>query len=310
MKRSVSIIGGLGLLLAVHAQGWQAPRPIIAHQSYHGPEGDIDLLGVCKVDPEEVVCWKPDGTPANDLADILRSYLKLNTGFTIAHGKKTRYAIIRNRRPSTAQVSFEGESFDLGDRSSWSRDLVDTTWVSARRIVSNRADRFGEVKGLIQRLGGTSDRLNLVTGAKVNYLGGTLRIEKILDHQLDRKTYLGQPLPRWQIHYEYKGPHGYWGDWVAYRRDGLPIWAVDRQGKPVLADPAVVGFDSPYDSSRAGQVPVRAKFTEETPGYPSGMRVGEGVVYTNIDPAHIGFVAFTGYFDQEIRITGIPLDPK
>jgi hypothetical protein len=188
--------------------------------------------------------------------------------------------------------------------------MAERDWLSARKIVSNRTDRFGEVKGLIQRLGGTSDRLNLVTGAKVNYLGGTLRIEKILDQKLDRKTYLGQPLPRWQIHFDYKGPHRYWGEWVAYRRDGLPIWAVDRQGKPVLADPAVVGFDTPYDSPKAGQVPVRAKFTVESPGYPWGMRVGQGVVFTNIDPAHIGFVAFSGYFYQEIRITGIPLDPK
>lgn len=161
MKRSVAIIGGLGLLLAVHAQGWQAPKPIIAHQSYHGPEGDIDLLGVCKVDPVEVVCWKPDGTPANDLADILRSYLKLNTGFMIAHGKKTRYAIFRSRRSlssplSTIPQSFGGESFDLGDRSMWSYDLGPRDHMSAAKIVSNRTDRFGEVKGLIQRLGGTS----------------------------------------------------------------------------------------------------------------------------------------------------------
>lgn len=311
------VVTSLGLVGLALAQ--LETKPIQVSQNYHGPEGSIELVGVCRVTTEVVACWKSDGKSNNELrADVL-SYLRRNSGLTLTYGRKTRYAFFRIKHNPQSPTSmgrlrgyFQSSGWDLTDRSLPSS--LERESVRGVPLISDTNAKMGSVQTSIERHARPSDPLKLEAGAKLTYLGGTVTVLRVAKSEANSAFYGQEPTPRWIIHLAYEGDPLSSGSWVPHDGDGIRVMAVDAEGKPVVVDPQVLSqLENRWGVGASSARPniFQARIMGSSGGYqPIGLLPGENMIVTNINPAMIKHIVLHASGNQPLTITDIPLDPR
>ena len=73
--------------------------------SYRGPEGKVELLGVCSVTETEIKCWGPDRKPQKEVLEMVKQRFESNESVSVPvkFGKKTRLAVFKFTIPPASQ---------------------------------------------------------------------------------------------------------------------------------------------------------------------------------------------------------------
>jgi hypothetical protein len=300
MKLLGVLIAGLSVNSAVQLD----TKPISVKHRFQSEDVVAELEGVCKVTTEDVGCWKPDGTPNRSLRDDVLAYLRQNSRLDRRYGKKTRYAVfrVRQRFDARSPISFSA-AWNLTDRT-----LRDAEQRYAVAIVADPAESTGAVAGQIQVTPEQSAPLKLSVGEKLNYLGGSLRIDKVIRSQAD----LSESDSSWLIYVTYAGPIFERTWWTAFDNEDIPISAVDPDGRPAFVDPYFLSLATGQYSvgSRTVRPGIRVARLNPSIATNGQLREGPNILVTNIDPAHIRYATLGTSAVQAIRFTDIPLEPK
>lgn len=295
--------------------------------NYRGPEGKVELMGVCSVSETEVKCWGPDRKPQQEVREMVLEAFKRNDHMSlpVTYGKKTRFAIFKFTHPSRSLAEgVVAESFgypeeawlDLGRSSSSNADAIRVSYHAAT-IRAPFDQKTGTVSASIFRTTPVSEPLEVKEGASISYLGSTIKIVKIVRSQLDPAVYGGSGLDRWVIYYSTTPELLSTQAWFAKNFDGLDISAVDEAGNPIYVDPEILEtLSNPTYQGGLSRKPVTPKSIVFAAAFGPSHYHGQGhapgtadILTTNINPEKIRYVALTTSSSQTIKIGNIPLDP-
>ena len=298
------VLGGLGLATLAAAQ--LDTKPIEVSQNYRGPDGSIELEGVCKIDETSVTCWKGDGKPHESLRQRMVSHLQRDTYFSVHFGKKSRYAVFRiksgNVRYFTSELS--GITLESDTEDPYRNRLF------ALPVVSEVREKSASITLRTSVGGDQSELLPLVEGATISYQGASIRVARVVKSEVDPAMYGNWALSRWLISIAYEGglPNYLWV--TAFDKEGRAIDAVDANGKPVKVDPHLLN-ELPLIQPMSNAVPPlqRALIQGVTPGYSSRPRLGDQTLVSNIDPQFIKHVSISVRAGRMVTITDIPMEP-
>lgn len=300
----MKLIGHLIAGLAVIGVTQLDPKPISVKHRFASEHARAELEGVCKVSAESVACWKPDGTPNRALREEMLAYVRRYSRINQRYGKKTRYAVfrVRQRFDSRAPLSFS-TAWDLSDRT-----LPDADRLLAVPIVADFGETTGDVTAQIQITPERSVPLRIAVGEKLDYQGGSLRVDKVVRGQADA----GDSDPNWLIYTTYTGPRMDRAWWTVFDHEEISVTAVDLEGRPAFVDPHILNqAESRWSAGSAIVRPsVRVARFHPSVATHGQFREGPNILVTNIDPAQIKYVTLSTSAVQAIHFTDIPLEPK
>lgn len=296
----------------------QTGKGVIAERSYDAGFGKVELLGVCRASEIEISCWNGDGKPALDLeAELKATFLTSDsTSVPTRYGWKTRIAVFRFTRESYDDprgyiypyLNSAQSGFTWPDHSSYQAPY---SVIRSATIFAKPNEMTAQVTTSIVRKVPASEPLPAKEGAKIDYLGSTYAIQKILKTALDPVVYGREGAGRWLIGMTAgsKGGAPARVFWTAVGKDGLRIRAVDAVGNPVAVDPDYFAMLQGQDRQQATSK-IRLFEAKFEPAPYNEPRVAEDwSLYTNINPAKIKALYATGNSSEKLTITGIPLEP-
>lgn len=313
---------------AVAAVCLQTPKDIVASQKYDAGSASIELVGVCKATETEAICWGPSGAPDAELEAQFRA------GFTASEhrnlplrvGSKTRVAVFKITNPGYSEraegaidthfSSTFGGYFDWPNRGVSSSGSEPRVEYKAAVIMADPSETVGQVSTYIRRQEKPSARMPVREGARIDYLGTTYTIRKIVKTQLDPLVYAAQGANRWVIAMTAETKEGAYrgqGGWAAIDDSGLVVRAVDKDSNPVLVDPqTMVNLQQQQFPGRGAPVSTPKVFSAQfMPSQQYGGQIGDDYpIYTNINPAKIKEIFVFGSSAQRLVITDIPLEPR
>jgi len=272
-------------------------------QSYRGPEGSIELVGVCRIDETEVECWKPDRSHDQELTERVKTHLVTWPEVSGSFGRKTRYAIFK--------LNLNPNAVDAGLSSGGSTLVGKGPALSMVRVVSDKADLTGSIRTVLRFRAQPSDQLALKPGAQVEYEGSKVRVLKVARTETDPVT--SSSHTRWLIYLAFEGPSIQYATWKVLDRAGTLITAVDVHGKPVaVAEETLKSLETLEAMRTSKPLPAvqRAGVGGVGSSYPDRFELSPWVLVTNVDPKYIQAATLAATTKQILTINDIPMEPR
>lgn len=291
--------------------------------AYSGPEGSVTVVGACKFSDSDVICWNEQGKTNKSLTEEVRRTFQDPNGpsVSIKLGSKVRLIVCRFELPPTELSSsasmedrFDDSSgIDIGRRPSYNSSQF-RSFLRGRFVTVEKDTKTSSVAIRVRRTFNQSEPVPLKEGTTFRYLDTTIKIIKIVKSDISTSRY-GYPTgSRWLIHHSYDPVRTWHLEWGATDKEGLPIHAVDADGKAKYVDPAAM--QSLRNRWFGGTVA-----SNEVPAsiMPSGYWVdnyglitltNRPVLVTNVDPGEIKEIVLKASSQQLIVLKDVPLDPK
>lgn len=314
--KGVTYIYCAALLGAISA-GQVASEGLKVRHKYVGTSGSISLIGVCSANDQGGTCWGPDGRKNADLTRRFDAAFKSGRiTWSYRYGFKTRVAFF-NTVPAAGSQNFypslQAESSSSGymDTSGVFSDSTGSDRYQAVSFVVPNGTVEGTVRTTVTQALGTSPRLKLTEGEKMDFLGSTFEVARIGTEAVESArevSYGGIGGKLWVVGIKASrsGTRLFSTNWSVVGLDGLTVRIVDAEGKPAFVDPSVVS----QQGYRPGQETKPKYFASRFGNEYGGMgNSGEIMASTNVNPKEIKEVFFTASESKTVTITGIPLDP-
>lgn len=299
------VIGGIGL--ATLAASQLDTKPIEVSQNYRGPEGSIELEGVCKIDETSVSCWKADGKPHETMRQRIVSHLQRDTFFSVHFGKKTRYAVFRVKSSTSSDITSDlsGITLESDTEHSNRNQLV------AVPVVTDLREKTASITLRTSVGGDQSEPLPIEEGASIIYHAAKIRVARVVKSEIDPAMYGNWALSRWLISIAYEGGFPTYMWVTAFDKDDRMIDAVDADGKPVKVDTHLLN-ELPLIQPMSNNAPPlqRAAIQGVTRGYSSRPSLGDRTLVSNIDPQFIKHISISIRSGRMLTITDIPMEPR
>lgn len=118
----------------------QSGEHVVSNNEVDLGNHQFGIEGVCRVEPDSALCWKPDGSPNEHLTDSLNRGIKSQNQeyrtFSVVIGKKNRVLVTRERRENSGTSLGDGTPMNPnyskpGFAEGWGRYGGTTFWASA-----------------------------------------------------------------------------------------------------------------------------------------------------------------------------------
>lgn len=305
------VLGGIGLATLAATQ-LDKPATEVS-QNYRGPEGSIELEGVCKIDETSVTCWKADRTPHPELQQRVLDYANKHKTFVTFYGYKTRYAVFR--------IKNEAGSLRISDIYNMSLDLGSPN-LTAVPLMADRDEDSQVVRFTAWARTRDSEPLRLVKGERLRYKDGTITVVSVVKSQIDPLVHGVQASGRWLIHFTFDKP--IWTTspnfppnsqdaWRIVGLDGKTIEAVNFLGEPRPASAAILdALQRPQWQGERTEIPnvQVAGVGIASANYSAAKGQGTGMFVSNVNPKFIKHVVGSVSTWSNLTVKDIPMEPK